>query len=94
MRQEEPGVITWNRQLSEEEMRSEILVGGRRVISRGTPETEKSDVYKLEVFDRDGFLLQEIPIRHNAHLIRIRNHQLFLLDISGARIFQYEIAEK
>jgi hypothetical protein len=87
-------VITWNRQLSEEEMRSEILVGGRRVASRGAQKTEKGDVYKLEVFDSDGFLLQEIPVRHNAHLIRIQNQQLFLLDISGARIFHYEIAEK
>jgi len=72
-------VITQNRQLDKNEQGEESNI---------------ADAYKLEIFDIDGILLQEIPIQHEAQAIRLRNGQLLLLDHSGVRIFQYEIIEK
>jgi hypothetical protein len=72
-------VITQIRQLSKEEQKAE---------------SDKIDVYKLEIFDIDGLLLQEIPIQHEAQAIRIKNNQLLILDYSGVRVFQYQIVEK
>lgn len=54
----------------------------------------RSDMCKLEVFDSDGILLQEIPLRHAVFVIRIQNNQLLLSDYSEAKILQYQIVEK
>lgn len=54
----------------------------------------RADMYKLEVFDSDGILLQEIPLDHAAHAIRVRNDQLLLLDHSRVKVYQYRIVEK
>ena len=53
-----------------------------------------SDMYKLEVFDADGLLLQEIPLNHTCHGIRAYGDQLLLLDYSESKVYQYEIKEK
>jgi len=51
-------------------------------------------MYKLEVFDADGLLLQEIPLSHTCHGIRAYGSQLLLLDYSESKVCQYEIEEK
>ncbi len=48
-------------------------------------------MYKLEVFDEDGLLLQEIPLNHSCHGIRASGDQLLLLDYSESKVYQYEI---
>jgi len=53
-----------------------------------------SDMYKLEVFDEDGLLLQEIPLSHSCHGLRAYGDQLLLLDYSESKVCQYEIEEK
>ncbi len=53
-----------------------------------------SDMYKLEVFDADGLLLQEIPLSHPCHGIRAHENQLLLLDYSESKVYQYKIEEK
>jgi hypothetical protein len=41
-----------------------------------------SDMYKLEVFDADGLFLQEIPLNHSCHGIRVYGSRLLVLDYS------------
>jgi len=50
-----------------------------------------SDMYKLEVFDADGLLLQEIPLSYSCHGIRAYGDQLLLLDYGESKVYQYEI---
>jgi len=50
-----------------------------------------SDMYKLEVFDADGLLLQEIPLSYSCHSIRAHGDYLLLSDYSESKIYQYEI---
>lgn len=50
--------------------------------------------YKLEVFNSDGILLQEIPLQLAGYSIHIHNNQLLLLDHSRSKVFQFTIVEK
>lgn len=85
-------VITLNRQLRPEERSQIVSVGGttKRI---QTAEYKKMDIYKLEIFDNDGFLLGNILLNHIAHNIRIQKGYLFIFDLENAQIFQYKIEE-
>ena len=83
-------IITLNRQLRPEEMSQSVLVGRTKKRIK-TAEFKKMDIYKLEIFDPDGFLLGNIPLNHIAHNIRIQNEYLFIFDLENAQIFQYKI---
>ncbi len=72
-------VITLNRQLRPEE-RSESISGGGFTKRIQTVEYKKMDIYKLEIFDNDGFLLGNILLDHIANNIRIQKDYLFIFD--------------
>jgi hypothetical protein len=87
-------VLTLNRQLRREEQQSVITGGGARITKRADVDREKTDVYKLEIFDSDGILLGEIRLGHHAHDIRIIKNYLFIWERNNAKIYQYEIKEE
>ncbi|MGB7295579.1 MAG: hypothetical protein WBC70_08310, partial [Candidatus Aminicenantales bacterium] len=84
--------ITLNRQMTQEEMGSEIVVGGarRKVVE---PVIRRMDIYKLEVFGPDGILLGALPLVHIAHGIRICGDNLFLWERNTSTVYQYHILE-
>jgi len=92
-------VATLNRQINKEEQISTIVVGGAggltKVKTEGNRELQKTDIYKLEIFGRDGILLGEISLEQFVDYIRIQKDNLFLIDAArGAKIYQYKIIEK
>lgn len=95
-------VVTYDRQLKKEEqvqtsMMTAMGQGGTTVSQKTTGATElrTTDAYKLEVFDKDGILLGEIPLTHFVDGIRICGDNLFLLDqVRGVTFYQYKIVEK
>jgi len=61
----------------------------------GDREIQKTDAFKLEVFDPDGVLLGEIPLDHFVSAIRIFKDNLFLIDVERrAKVYHYKIVEK
>jgi len=92
-------VITLNRQLKKEEQVGTIMTGGSGGVSSvktmGDRELQKTDAFKLEVFDTDGGLLGEVPLEHFVSAIRIFKDSLFLIDVDRrAKIYHYKIVEK
>jgi hypothetical protein len=85
-------VNTYNRQMSPEELGESITIGG---VTRATkrPGIEKTDIYKLEIFDPAGILLGDIPLDHLAHGLRIFGDALFIWDAENAAVYQYKIVE-
>lgn len=86
-------VATLDRQLTGAEEGEEVTAGGTRTV-RATPDVEKIDAYKLEIFDPDGALLGEIKLDHRVHGIRIYSHSLFTWERNFDTVYQYEIVEK
>lgn len=84
--------ITMNRQMTQEETGSEMIVpeGRRKVVA---PVIQKMDIYKLEIFGPDGILLGTLPLNHVAHGIRIWDEYLFLWEFNTATVYQYRILE-
>lgn len=61
----------------------------------GNTELIKTDAFKLEVFDKDGVLLQIIPLTHFADSIRIYGDTIYILDsYRAATFYQYKIVDK
>jgi hypothetical protein len=92
-------VTTLNRQLKKEEEVSTMMVGGpdgiHSIKTTGNQELQKTDMYKLEIFDAAGVLLGEIPLTHFVDGIYIWEDRLFLLDRDrGAKFYEYRIVEK
>jgi sugar lactone lactonase YvrE len=93
-------VVTLDRQLKKEEQVGMGITmsnaGGQQSISykvEGNVETQKTDAYKLEVFDPDGVLLGEIPLPHFVDGIYIHGDRLFLLDkLRGCKFYEYRIS--
>jgi len=92
-------VITLDRQLKEEEEAYTSIRmtnnGGSSSISMsagGSGEATETDAYKLEVFDKEGVLLGNIPLDHFADLIRIQEDRLFILDkLRRMQVHEYKI---
>ncbi len=90
--------MTLRRQLSQEESGS----GGGTVSTENAvirakytpPKIVRTDVYMLEIFDRDGALLGRIPLAHNAHALRAFRDFLFIRDDDEAMFYQYQIVEQ
>ena len=86
-------VLTFNRQLLPEEITQSVQAGRfRKITSEGV--IKKMDIYKLEIFNSEGFLLGEIQLNHVAHGIRIQKDYLFLWDAENTKYYQYKIKEK
>ncbi len=91
-------VITYNRQIKEEEVVYTVTRGTQSGVTRqvvGNTDLQDTDMYKLEIFDGDGILLGEIPLSRFADRIYIEKDHLFLLDqMRGIKYFEYRIVEK
>ncbi len=87
-------VVTLTRQERRDETSVAISGGNRRTIKIPDEASEKTDIYKLEVFNSDGILLGEIKLNHHAHGIRILQNYLFTWERNHAKYHQYEIIEK
>ncbi|MCH7804687.1 MAG: hypothetical protein IH937_11455 [Acidobacteria bacterium] len=49
---------------------------------------------KLEVFDSEGILLGEIPLKHFVDKMRIFGDMLYIVDrLRGMQVFQYRIVD-
>ena len=84
-------VLTQDRQFRVEEEQMMISGGNRRLRVNANEDSEKTDVYKLEIFDGDGILLGEIHLNHHAHGMRIVKNYLFIWERNNAKIYQYEL---
>jgi len=92
-------VLTLARQLKKEEQAgigvSIGMVDGKQQVGYkviGDTDLRKTDAYKLEVFDREGVLLGEIPLDIFVDHIFIYGDRLFLLDkLHGATIYVFKI---
>ncbi|MFC1553853.1 hypothetical protein ACFL7D_04390 [candidate division KSB1 bacterium] len=58
-----------------------------------SPKTE-TDIFTLDVFDRDGIYLQSIPLTHYAYSLKISGDRLYLFDPERAvSVYVYKIEE-
>ena len=95
-------VVTLNRQTREEEQvgvnMSVNMSGGERKMSMkadGNTDLRTTDMYKLEVFSREGELLGSLPLDHFVDGIYLKGDRLFLWDaMRGAKFFEYRIKER
>ncbi len=95
-------VVTLDRQLNEDERVgrqvsiSQSTGGGRSIGFKtvGNTELEKTDAYKLEIYDTDGVLLGEIPLEMFVDGITIAGDRLFLMDaLRGTKFYEFKIEE-
>ena len=90
-------LVTFNRQIKKKEVVYTVVRGTQSGATRqvvGDTDLQETDMYKLEIFDRDGILLGEIPLGHFVDEIYIEKDRLFLLDqMRGVKYFEYRIAE-
>jgi len=93
-------VVTLNRQLTKEEqvytqVGMSMSTSGERTIGykvQGNTDVQKTDAYKLEIFDPEGVLLGEIPADIFVDGIFIYGDRLFLLDkLRGTKFYEYKI---
>lgn len=96
-------VATLTRQLKKEEQvgiavtLSQSASGGRQVgfKPQGDTDLRETDAYKLEIFDPEGALLGEIPLKQFVDGIFIHGDRLFLLDrMRGASVREFRLREQ
>jgi sugar lactone lactonase YvrE len=95
-------VVTLTRQAREDEQvgmaMSVMSTGGERKMSmkvQGNTEIQKTDMYKLEVFNPEGELLGSLALDHFVDGITIKGNRLFLWDgMRGAKFYEYSIEER
>jgi sugar lactone lactonase YvrE len=90
-------VVTLKRQIKEEERVYTITRGtqtGMTTETKGNTDLQETDMYALEIFDRNGILLGEIPLSQFVDGIYIKHDSLFMLDqMRGVKYYQYKIVE-
>lgn len=91
-------VVTYRRQIKPEEVIRVSQYGTREGVTikrEGNTDLRTTDMYQLEVFDREGILLGAIPLTHFVDGIWIYGDRLYLLDRErGVTYYQYEIVER
>jgi hypothetical protein len=91
-------VVTCRRQIKPEEVIKISQSGSAAGVSikrEGNTDLRTTDIYELEIFDRDGVLLSRLPLTHFVDGIWIFGNRLYLLDRErGVTYYQYEIREK
>ncbi|MFC1564611.1 NHL repeat-containing protein [candidate division KSB1 bacterium] len=61
---------------------------------KGNTQLRKTDIFELEVFDKDGYLLGRIPLDHFVDQLRIFDDKLYIIDkLRGMQIYEYKIAD-
>ncbi|MFC1556144.1 BF3164 family lipoprotein [candidate division KSB1 bacterium] len=93
-------VCTLNRQMKPEEyVSTSKSYGGpdamlKSIEIRGDTEITETDMYVLEIFDKNGKILSKIPIDHFCDEMIIKNNRLYISDALRAMcIYVYEIIE-
>jgi len=90
-------VLTFKRQIKKEEEVYMITRSNQSGVTRevkGNTDLQETDMYALEIFDRNGVLLGEIPLSHFVDEIYIKNDSLFLLDkMRGVKYYQYKVVD-
>lgn len=90
--------VTYDRQTNEDEkigmsIRAE-RGGAMNITVDGNTDNIETDAFKLEVFDTDGTLLQEIPLTHFAESIKIFGDNVYILDsLRGASFYHYKLSD-
>lgn len=91
-------VVTHRRQIKPEEVIRISQSGsaaGVTIKREGNTDLRTTDMFMLEVFDRDGILLGALPLTHFVDGIWIFGNRLYLLDRErGVTYYQYEIRER
>ena len=69
-------------------------VSGVSFRTNGNTDITETDMYILEVFDKEGILLTHFPITHFIDGMRIYGDRLFILDkLRTMTIFEYKIID-
>ena len=91
-------VLTYRRQIKPEEVigvSRSFSAAGVTIKRTGNTDLRATDMYQLEVFDREGILLGAIPLSHFVDGIWIFQDRLYLLDRErGVTYYQYRIVER
>ncbi|MCP4727069.1 MAG: hypothetical protein GY863_18665, partial [bacterium] len=70
-------------------------ISGSSQSLKGNTEMRKTDIFELEVFDKDGYLLGRIFLNHFVDHIRIFDDKLYIIDkLRGMQIHEYQITTK
>jgi hypothetical protein len=89
--------VTFKRQINKEEEVYMSVRGTQAGVTReikGNTDLQETDMYVLEIFDRNGILLGEIPLSQFVDGIYIKHDSLFMLDqMRGVKYYQYKIVE-
>ena len=89
-------VATYDRQTREDERVGTAINFDRDGVATvhvfGDTDIVETDVFKLEIFDSEGILLGEIPLKHFVDTMRIFEDRLYIVDrLRGMQVFQYTI---
>jgi hypothetical protein len=96
-------VATMTRQIREDERVSRSVqmsmdgTGNRTMTQNveGNTDVRKTDIYELEIFDRDGVLLGKLPLTHFVDGLHIEKDSLYVLDkMRGMQFYEYRIKER
>jgi sugar lactone lactonase YvrE len=95
-------VITLIRQVKEDEKVGQNIsvqmTNGHRSMNvkvTGNTELEETDMYKLQIYDSEGVLLGNIPLKHFVDGITINKDRVYLVDkLRGTKCYEYKIVEK
>jgi len=92
-------VVTYRRQPLEDENAWEStgsdMSGIRYFKTGGNTNIVETDMFVLEIFDKDGMLLGKIPLTHFVNGMRIYGDRLFILDkLRKMCVYEYKIIEK
>ena len=95
-------VITLDRQVKEDEKVGQSISvsmsNGQRSMNvkvTGNTELEETDMYKLQIYDSEGVLLGNIPLKHFVDGITINRDKVYLVDkLRGTKYYEYKIVEK
>lgn len=87
-------VVTRQRQALKNENAFVQYSNGRPSRVEGNTDITETDMYILEVFDKEGILLTRFPITHFVDGMRIYGDRLFILDkLRTMCIFEYKIID-
>ena len=87
-------VVTYTRRWKKGELIMRQYLGGQEKIIGDRTET-KTDMYEIQIFDKDGVLLQKLPLTHFCDSIKIVGDKVYILDRDRlSQFYVYQIKEK
>lgn len=86
-------VVSYTRRWKKGEVIMRQYIGGQEKVMGDRSET-KSDLFEIQIFDKDGVLLQKIPLTHFCDDIKIIGDKAYLLDKDRlGQFYVYQIKE-